>query len=63
MKIATRASVSGNFSSGCNWLGGSIWQSSGIFLLSSLDLFIRCGRKHFETLKVDFDVVTSASEV
>ena len=24
---------------------------------------IRCGRKHFETLKVDFDVVTSASEV
>lgn len=24
---------------------------------------IRCGRKHFETLEVDFDVVTSASEV
>ena len=24
---------------------------------------IRCGRKHFETLKVDFDVVTAASEV
>jgi type III restriction enzyme len=24
---------------------------------------IRCGRKHFETLKVDFDVVTSAKEV
>jgi type III restriction enzyme len=24
---------------------------------------IRCGRKHFETLKVDFDVVTSASEI
>ena len=24
---------------------------------------IRCGRKHFETLKVDFDVVTSAAEV
>jgi type III restriction enzyme len=24
---------------------------------------IRCGRKHFETLNVDFDVVTSASEV
>ena len=24
---------------------------------------IRCGRKHFETLKVDFDVVTSAREV
>jgi type III restriction enzyme len=24
---------------------------------------IRCGRKHFETLKVDFDVVTSAKEI
>jgi type III restriction enzyme len=24
---------------------------------------IRCGRRHFETLKVDFDVVTSAKEV
>jgi hypothetical protein len=24
---------------------------------------IRCGRKHFETLKVDFDVVTAAGEV
>jgi type III restriction enzyme len=24
---------------------------------------IRCGRKHFETLKVDFDVVTSAGEI
>jgi type III restriction enzyme len=24
---------------------------------------IRCGRKHFETLEVDFDVVTSASDV
>ena len=24
---------------------------------------IRCGRKHFETLKVDFDVVTSVSEI
>jgi len=24
---------------------------------------IRCGRKHFETLKVDFDVVISASEI
>jgi type III restriction enzyme len=24
---------------------------------------IRCGRKHFEALKVDFDVVTSASEI
>jgi type III restriction enzyme len=24
---------------------------------------IRCGRRHFETLKVDFDVVTNASEV
>ena len=24
---------------------------------------IRCGRKHFETLKVDFDVVTSAKQV
>ena len=24
---------------------------------------IRCGRKHFETLKVDFDVVTSAEEI
>jgi type III restriction enzyme len=24
---------------------------------------IRCGRKHFETLKVDFDVVTAANEI